>query len=67
MTLRVECPLCGRDLGTVDGGGVHGVTHRICQDCAPAYREKVKRACDEMDEEMKVAKALRDAFLPEED
>lgn len=66
MSMRVECPLCGIDLGTVDGGKVTGVTHRICDDCAPAYREKVERQLDEMDEERELRKALGRAFELEE-
>lgn len=36
------CAWCRKDLGTVDGRGVSGVSHGMCPACADGFRAQIR-------------------------
>jgi hypothetical protein len=65
MTLRVECPGCGRFLGEIEDKD-SGITHRYCPECAARYREKVERDLADLDTVDAIRESLRKAFEKED-
>ena len=40
--MKVVCAWCDKEMGEIDGGGVEGVSHGICEECLRKLEAKVE-------------------------
>jgi hypothetical protein len=49
-TITVICSYCGRVIRTIDGQGVEGESHGICELCFPKVRAEIRKFFGERNE-----------------